>query len=161
MAELCKIAKPLCNAFLSIADANPKYDNTDRLPYFMKHSPSGSSLMQFLHYKQWVLQNGKHPEFTMYDYGYFENQKKYGQHSPPVWNLQNIKTKVRAFVGRQDKLGDVTDNSLLAARLNSYGVDATFRFYNDCGHMTFMWSKPPTATQIFKDVKDELAAVKI
>lgn len=82
----------------------------------------------------------------MYDYGYEGNQKKYGQHKPPIWNLQNIKTKVRAFVGRQDKLGDVTDNSLLAARLNTYGVDATFRFYNDCGHMTFMWSKPPTAT---------------
>lgn len=73
LSELCKIAKPFCDAFLSIADANPKYDNTDRLPYFMKHAPSGSSLMQFLHYKQWVLQNGKHPEFTKYDYGYFEN----------------------------------------------------------------------------------------
>jgi hypothetical protein len=55
----------------------------------------------------------------MYDFGYFENQKRYGQHSPPIWNLGNIKTKVRGFVGRQDNLGDIQDNSLLAARLNA------------------------------------------
>ena len=154
--ELCRLLPPLCRAFLTIADANPKYDNTARIPYFMKHEPSGSSIMQFLHYKQYVLQNGKHPEFTMYDYGYAENKKIYGQTTPPNWNLANIKTKVRAFVGRQDNLGDVKDNSLLAARLNSLGVDANFKFYDDCGHMTFMWSLPPTANAIFKDVISEI-----
>jgi hypothetical protein len=78
MSALCAIAKPFCNGFLSIADANPKYDNTDRLPYFVKHVPSGSSLMQFIHYKQFILQNKKNLEFKMFDYGSSENKKHYG-----------------------------------------------------------------------------------
>jgi pimeloyl-ACP methyl ester carboxylesterase len=122
----------------------------------MKHEPSGSSMMQFMHFKQMVLQSGKNPDFRMYDYGYFENKRIYGQSAPPVWNLANIKTKVRGFVGRQDNLGDVKDNSLLAARLNSYGVDSEFKFYDNCGHMTFMWSLPQTANLLFRDIISEI-----
>lgn len=158
-SALCKIAKPFCNGILAIADANPEYDNTKRLPYFMKHEPSGSSLMQFYHYKQWVKESDKHPEFKMYNYGHKENEKIYGQKTPPVWNLGNIKTKVRAYVGRQDKLGDIKDNSLLASKLNELGVDATFKWYQDCGHMTFMWGLPETAGLIIDDVIEDLKTV--
>ena len=141
-AAICKIASILCNGILAIADADAKYDNTARIPYYVKHAPSGSALMQVYHYKQWVKQSGKHPEFTMYDYGSRQNQAIYGQKTAPTWNLGYIKAPVRAYVGRQDNLGDVIDNSLLAAKLNEVGADASFKFYDNCGHMTFMWGLP-------------------
>jgi pimeloyl-ACP methyl ester carboxylesterase len=82
----------------------------------------------------------------------------YGQSKPPVYNLANIKTRVRAFVGKQDKLGDVKDNRILEDRLDKYGVDSYFRYYDHCGHMTFMWGKE-TLAKINADILEELENV--
>lgn len=138
-AALCELDKPLCVANLEIFDADPKYDNTKRLPYFKKHAPSGSSLKQFYHYTQWLRQRGSRAKFQKYDYGYYKNLQVYGQETAPEWDLRNIKTKVRAWAGLQDSLADPTDVQLLATRLQEYGVDAKFTFIDQCGHMTFLW----------------------
>jgi hypothetical protein len=62
-AALCVVAPPFCVADLELTDADPKYDNIKRLPYFQKHTPSGSSLKQFYHYTQWIRQSGSHAKF--------------------------------------------------------------------------------------------------
>src|SRR3990167_4946152 len=41
---VCKLNPLLCNFALGLVDSNPAYDNKARMPFFMQHTPSGSSL---------------------------------------------------------------------------------------------------------------------
>lgn len=140
-AALCVIAKPFCLAGLEITDANPKYDNIKRLPYFQKHTPSGSSLKQFYHYAQWIKQFGALPKFQKYDYGYYQNRIHYGTEIAPEWDMSHIRTKVRAWAGLNDALADLKDTKRLESKLKELGVDAKMNYLDNCGHMTFMWGK--------------------
>lgn len=140
-AALCAISPPFCLPGLEIMDANPIYDNLARLPYFQKHTPSGSSLKQFYHYTQWIRQAGFAARFAKYDYGLVQNRKIYGQDIPPEYNLSNIKTKVRAWAGLDDQLGDPVDAKKLEDKLKAFKIDSKFNWLHNCGHMTFMWGK--------------------
>ena len=75
----------------------------------------------------------------MYDYGYYLNRQHYGTEIAPEWDMGHIKTKVRAWSGLNDDLGDPTDSKLLEKKLKELGVDSKFTYLNGCGHMTFMW----------------------
>lgn len=101
-AALCAIAKPFCLAGLELTDADPRYDNIKRLPYFQKHTPSGSSLKQFYHYTQWIRQLPGKYKFQKYDYGYYLNREHYGTEIAPEWDMSHITTKVRAWSGLND-----------------------------------------------------------
>jgi len=47
-------------------------------------------------------------KFQYYDYGIFENIKKYKTASPPTYNINNIKIPMRFFYGKNDILADPT-----------------------------------------------------
>lgn len=152
---VCKQAPIFCEAILSIADYNPKYDNMKRMNIFAQHAPSGTSLRTLLHYQQSIVQKNKYsPAFLMYDFGARENQKVYGTTNVPEFDLGYINIPVRGFVGMNDNLGDPVDNSFLKSRLQSLGKNYKDYIYSDCGHMTFMWPLNPTA--IFKDILYEI-----
>ena len=154
---LCKLDVLLCDIFISLlADYNPKYDNQKMFPTFVQHNPSGSSLRSLLHYRQLLETNKHNPLFKKFDFGYLENQKKYGQHTPPEYDLNLINVPVRGFIGTDDELGDPVDNAFLTAKLQQLGKDYKTYTYNNCGHLTFMWAQDPSA--IFADVTREIAA---
>jgi len=127
--------------FKLIAGSDPKYDNFDRIETFVRHQPSGCSIRCLEHFKQMILEDKKNPRFRKYDFGKEENLKIYGTEVAPEYNLNNIRIPVRAFVGRQDTLGDVTDNEILQARLSALGKDFNMHILEDCGHLTFMWGR--------------------
>lgn len=108
-----------------------------------------------MHYRQLYEFNKHAPKFQKYDFGYLENQKKYGQHTPPEYDFNLINIPVRGFIGTDDELGDPTDNAYLTAKLQSLGKNYSTYTYNNCGHLTFMWAMDPSA--IFRDVLAEIA----
>ncbi len=156
-AAVCKVIPQFCNFGLSMFDQNPKYDNLKNLPTFLRHMPSGTSLRTLIHYKQNMYQQDKEvPRFQKYNFGESENMRRYGQKTPPEYNLDLINIPVRTFNGLNDILGDVTDNTILQKNLQQRGKNFKAYSYNDCGHMTFMWAI--NASKIFADVLSEIAS---
>ena len=103
-SRICKFAPFTCTALLKeISEMNNKVNNLKRLPVIMGHFPSGSSTKNTVHFDQYV----KHGKFQMFDYGERNNQRYYGQKTPPQYNLENITFPVHMYVGKYDKLADV------------------------------------------------------
>lgn len=152
---VCEIDPLLCNWVISIADYDPKYDNSKLMPLVAEHEPSGTSLRCLLHYRQLMFAPKHAPVFQKYDFGALQNIKRYGQKTPPMYDLSNINIPVRGFVGLDDELGDPIDNDYLTNTLTTVlKKDYKEYIYNNCGHLTFMWGLNPT--QIFTDVLAEI-----
>lgn len=156
---ICKKVPAMCDVVVSIFDEDGHGNNKAKMPIYVRHSPSGSSLRTLLHFKQNLLQKNKeNPEFRMYDFGSSRrNKEHYGQSQPPEYDLSQIKIPVRGFIGTEDKLGDPTDNQLLKRDLLKLGVDYQDFTFNKCGHMTFMWAYDASA--IWNRVLEQLKQV--
>jgi len=117
-------------------DANPDLDNYERYDVLVGHDPAGTSVHNMAHWKQ-MVDSG---QFKAYDWGTSAlNMKHYNQTTPPVWNLSNIRVKMRFFGGTSDELADITDLNAMWDDL-SKGVKEFFKMYA-AGHCTFMWGK--------------------
>jgi lysosomal acid lipase/cholesteryl ester hydrolase len=57
---------------------------------YLKKIKIGASVNQLTHYGQ-LINSGK---FRMFDYGYFENKRVYGQSAPPDYELSKITAPV-------------------------------------------------------------------
>nr|ALX00066.1 lipase 3 [Melanoplus sanguinipes] len=62
----------------------------EKMAAISAHLPAGSSIRQFIHYAQGIDKG----HFRQYDYGLLENFKRYGQSSPPDYNLANVTAPV-------------------------------------------------------------------
>ena len=142
-ALFCTVFQEICDDFLLIADADPIFDNTERFPTFMKHFPAGASTRQFYHYRQFVMMDRESPVFQRYDFGTEENKKRYGQKTPPPFDLSLAKGSIiiKGLEGNGDQLGDLADNKRLWDELAGYGVNYEQILFRDTGHGTFMWAK--------------------
>lgn len=60
-----------------------------RLSAIVPHYPSGTSTVNIVHWGQIIRDN----QFQMYDFGGWENVKKYGVSSPPIYDLSNINSR--------------------------------------------------------------------
>lgn len=72
------------------------------------------------------------------DFGSSKNTQLYGQSTPPLINLQNIKTvPIAMFVGTSDQLATVEDNRWAKTQLS------TLVHYKEyaLGHLSFMIAK--------------------
>ena len=153
---VCSIQPIFCNIGLSMFDKDPRYDNEKRMPIFMKHIPSGSSLRSLLHYKQLVKQDKFKPKFLMYDFGTTENEKRYGRRTPPEYDFNRIRIPVRGFLGMRDTLGDPIDNAILESTLRNLNKNYKDYHYSSCGHQTFLWALNPQ--EMFNDILREVSS---
>eukprot|EP01022_Parablepharisma_sp_SALTPOND_P006846 TRINITY_DN1276_c0_g1_i1.p1 TRINITY_DN1276_c0_g1~~TRINITY_DN1276_c0_g1_i1.p1 ORF type:complete len:440 (-),score=23.92 TRINITY_DN1276_c0_g1_i1:868-2187(-) len=74
-----------------------------RLPVLAAHEPGGTSFYDFNHYVQGVYYN----DFRKYDFGKAKNMEKYGQSTPPIYNVKNLgKVDIKWYVvyGEKDHL---------------------------------------------------------
>lgn len=137
----CATFPKICGDFLGqICDADPNLDNYDRYDVLVGHDPSGTSVMNMEHWKQ-AFDKG---HFQAFDYGSASlNTAHYGQSTPPIWNLGNVRIPVRLIAGSSDLLADPTDVNWLWSSLSEVGK-GFFRTYNS-GHVTFVWGKDVSA----------------
>ncbi|GIY22139.1 gastric triacylglycerol lipase [Caerostris darwini] len=76
--------------------------NETRMGVYAAHTPAGSSAKSVAHYGQ-LVESGK---FNKYDYGKKENLVRYGQETPPEYDLTKITTPVALMWGLNDDLAD-------------------------------------------------------
>eukprot|EP00877_Chromochloris_zofingiensis_P014376 jgi/Chrzof1/9192/Cz03g39100.t1 len=113
--------------------------------------PSSVSTRNLEHWAQNWRFNGY--EMRMYDFGtdcakadqgipFYEscNQRKYGQNSPPVYNLTNIRAPIAVFSGGYDVMAVPEDFSEVRRRLRP-GVLVAHYQYPQYGHMDFVWDR--------------------
>ena len=152
-----KLATALCNGFFTFMDPVPRVDDLSRWDLYIKHFPSGTSLMTMSHFAQLINMSQGDPIFRKFDYGKKKNLQKYGQATAPRFELEKIRSKVRLFIGTADPLGDTVDNRILYNRLKEYGVDVKRYFLKDWGHATFMFAKDPREefAEIFKELETD------
>ena len=148
MRFLCGTIPALCQlGDYLIADEDPTLDDPNRLPVYLGHFPSGTSLRCIEHYAQ-IMKADRYQDF---DYGQKGNQQHYNSNFPPEINLQGIsKVPIAMFVGTKDELADEIDNRWAKTQL-----DKTLVFYKEyeLGHLTFMVAKDMS---YFNDVLDVL-----
>lgn len=76
---------------------------------------------------------------TLNFFNCFNFFSRYGQKTPPSYDLSLIKEKVRLWHGTGDLLADVEDVEMLEAELRN--ADVKRRILDKWGHITFMMGK--------------------
>uniref|UniRef100_A0A8D2J3E3 Partial AB-hydrolase lipase domain-containing protein n=1 Tax=Varanus komodoensis TaxID=61221 RepID=A0A8D2J3E3_VARKO len=147
LTTLCMYFPKYCVDMVSFVCGNNMPNlNMSRTDVFIAHSPAGSSVQNTLHWIQ---------VFHAYDYGIKEkNMEKYNQTTPPVYQIEDIKTPVAIWAGGKDLIVQPKDVAMLRARIKNliytdyipewehvdfiWGLDAAKRMYN---HMIAIMKK--------------------
>ncbi|XP_037581742.2 lysosomal acid lipase/cholesteryl ester hydrolase-like [Dermacentor silvarum] len=108
------IANVLCaDAFTLTAYTSPEQFNETRLPVYVGHLPTGSTMQNYLHYSQVY----KAKNLVMYDHGRSENRRRYGQDNPPPYPLERIRLPIALFPSPGDTVATPADVADLVDRL--------------------------------------------
>lgn len=105
-----------CSLLLSITlFSSPEELNKTRLPVILSHYLIGTSYQNLRHF----VQMNREKDFLMYNYGASENKDRYGQETPPAYDVDRITVPIALFSSEGDTIADPKDVSLLAERLGS------------------------------------------
>ena len=154
--DYCRFDPKRCYDHVKLEDLYPAVDNWAREGYHKILGPSGSSYNCVLHYAQLlntqVTQNKY--AFPKFDYGSPEaNRAKYGQSTPPNYNLKNIREKVRLWVGTKDTLATVPEAERIVSVLSEV-TSVQMKTWMLWGHETFHFATDNTSQ--FADLISEL-----
>jgi len=108
--------------------------NSTRLPVYIAHTPSGTSTQNMVHFGQMTKSN----KYCKFDYGKKENIERYGQPTPPEYDLTKVNAPTVLFYGPHDWLADPTDVAQLLGRLPTTTVAASY-VLDKYNHMDFIW----------------------
>lgn len=110
LGEFCKVLPSICSAMNEgFAPWHKDIDNNSRAGDKFAHDPSGAGWRNLIHYAQII----KSKQFQRYDFGESANLEKYGQNSPPLYDLSKIEVPIGIFHGSLDALSDTTDDKWL------------------------------------------------
>ncbi|GJU82300.1 triacylglycerol lipase 2-like protein [Tanacetum coccineum] len=105
---------------------------------FLDHEPQPSSTKNMMHVAQMIREG----TIQMYDYqDAGENRRRYGQSTPPAYNIANIPKNVPLFLshGGADALSDVEDVKHLLRTLKDHDRDKIqVQFIRDYAHADFV-----------------------
>ncbi|KAJ1529665.1 hypothetical protein ONE63_006425 [Megalurothrips usitatus] len=110
LKQLCReeavVTQRICkNAAFMLLGFDPEQLNATTLPVVMGHIPSGGSTRTLLHYAQSFTSG----DFRQYDLGVKRNLVRYGQPTPPAYNLSRVDFPVAIAVGENDWLDSMED----------------------------------------------------
>ncbi|XP_065622062.1 triacylglycerol lipase 2-like [Quercus suber] len=108
---------------------------------FLEHTPQSTSTKNVVHLSQMLLAGN----IAKYDYGDdSENEKHYGQRTPPLYNLTRIPKDIPLFIGYggKDSLSDVNDVKLLLDNLEDHQKDKlVLQYRDDYAHFDFVMAE--------------------
>lgn len=123
------------NVLFLVAGYNFEQLDEELLPTIVGHSPAGSSVRNVIHYAQGVNAGN----FRKFDYGRRENIEKYGQPTPPEYDLSKITAPVAFYWGENDWLGAKADVYRLAEHIQN--LQLIYRINHDkYNHLDFLWA---------------------
>ncbi|KAF2076414.1 hypothetical protein CYY_002271 [Polysphondylium violaceum] len=132
---ICKNQPTICQSSLAlIMGWDTTNINNTRLPVYMAHEPGGTSTQNVVHWAQ-ATKSG----YQKFDYGAIGNLQKYGQLTPPKYNLTDFSTKTMIFSGGQDFLADPTDVAWLLPQIASSTVYV--KNLPTYSHLDFVWGE--------------------
>lgn len=135
--ELLKVDKLICeNVIFIICGFDRKEFNQDILQDIFAKYPAGTSTKTVIHYAQQIKSNS----FEQYDYGPEDNLKYYGQKTPPIYNVTNIRQPIYLMYGMNDWLADYIDVKQLAKQIkNLVGIQKVP--LDSFNHVDFLFGK--------------------
>ena len=154
----CRLYPTECYSKVAYEDLNPAVDNWPRTGYHNQLGESGTSFNCLLHYAQMIRVQEKNPySFPKFDYGSAAaNMKKYGQATPPQYDLSLIREKVRLWVGSKDMLATLPEAKRILSVI-SQNTDASMVLLDQWGHETFHFAADNTAQ--YSRLVNELKAI--
>jgi len=133
---VCEADPSLCEFPLSLLfgfDA-ANFDST-RLPVYMSHYPSASSVLSLSHYAQSI----RGDPVTQYDFGWVGNLEHYGSIDAPVYNVSQIQGPPTYFFhGGKDLVGNLQDVQQLMSEYPADQLKESFENPN-YGHVDYVW----------------------
>jgi len=129
----------LCVRILNVMGGSGNTDQYNRevILKAQRLSPGGASMRAYLHYRQ----NMGEDNFRRFDYGTFEdNRKYYGSDKPPAYDLSRVSIPMALFSGSLDILSTPEDVRTLASELPNVvmNVEISEPGFN---HFHFFWGK--------------------
>uniref|UniRef100_A0AC35TX98 Lipase n=1 Tax=Rhabditophanes sp. KR3021 TaxID=114890 RepID=A0AC35TX98_9BILA len=143
-----------------IAGPESKQLNESRVPVYIGHTPSGTSVQNMAHWMQ-MHHTGKQ---EMYDYrDKKKNQHKYGQSTPPIYDISNVNVDTYLYWGDSDWLGDEKDiKSHILPNLDPAILKGNVEL-KDFNHLDFIWGlRAPDEVYhpILQTIQADLKAIK-
>jgi len=125
---------PLCDDILFLIGGPDSHQmNTTRLPVYIAHTPSGTSVQNIQHFGQQVVNK----QFIAFNWGSDDlNRYHYHQPTPPVYDVGAIHVPVHLYWGDNDILADPKDVELLIKYLPNLKGNHEM---NDFNHLDFIW----------------------
>ncbi|XP_054838209.1 lysosomal acid lipase/cholesteryl ester hydrolase-like isoform X2 [Eublepharis macularius] len=105
--------------------------NMSRVDVYAAHFPDGSSVKNILHWQQ----VGKSELFRWFDYG-SENQAKYNQSYPPLYEIEDMMVPTAVWSGGNDLVADPEDMKILLSQINKL---VYHHEVSDWNHWDFIW----------------------
>lgn len=132
------VGQPFCaQIYCAFSGCNSlrEHVNQTRLSTYFSHLPAGTSIVNIGHWSQ-MVRTGR---FEMLDMGTSErNWKRYGQESPPLYDLSKLNIDVSMFYGGVDSLGTVDDLKSWLPLLPKSRVKRV-QYLPTYGHLDVVW----------------------
>jgi len=134
----CDEEPKLCEYTMSILLGPSVNLNDSRIGFYLDYEIVPTSIWNMIHWSQGVVTN----KFQHMDWGTEENIKRYGQPTPPLYNLGSIPSSlpIALFTGGQDFLADAADVSRLTSELPKQPIKI---WYQDTySHVDYIIAQP-------------------
>lgn len=135
--KYCKGVDLTCaNPLLLLANGGREILDNNLKEKILAHVPAGGSAKTIIHYVQSV----KSGFFQMFDYGTINNIRKYGNSTPPLYDLRQVTLPLAFFTSPSDWLSTVSDVQTLLPLLQHVNVHHVVKA-DDFDHLDFAWSQ--------------------
>ncbi|XP_052178528.1 triacylglycerol lipase 2-like [Diospyros lotus] len=136
--DICNRTHSNCSNLMAAFTGNSCCVNSSKIDALLEHEPQPTATKNIIHISQMIRRG----TIAMYDYGsQAENNKHYGQASPPVYDMASIPNDVPLFLGYggQDMLSDVKDVQTLLNSFKDHDADKLVLLYRkEYAHADFV-----------------------
>jgi lysosomal acid lipase/cholesteryl ester hydrolase len=126
-----------CEDILFLLCGSSNNLNSSRIQVYVSETPAGTSVRNIEHWTQVV----KSDKFQMFDFGCglfsCENQRRYGQKEPPLYNLAHMTVPTALYYGDRDALADLKDVDKILNQIPNIVFSSREKSY---AHLDYTWA---------------------
>lgn len=152
---LCKLTLgEVCKITVDLICGTSDLDDKSVIEDFTAHFPSGTSTKDLWHFQQLI--DSKDEFFGRFDYGKTENEKRYGQSTPPAYDVSGVEIPTAFFLGDKDLLVNTNDFDVFRSAYRNESV-VFQRTYTGFSHVTWVVGRDEAGYWL-DDLKSVVAA---